>query len=213
MKILLVDDHAIIRDGIQMIVEPLKDMKVIGSVADGISAIAATESLRPDVVVMDIAMAGLNGIEATRAICERSPSTKVIILSMHSSREYVIQAMKAGAQGYLLKHSDAIEIIKAVRTVANGHHYLGKGVDLPVGSQSAHGGEGHAANLLSHLSRREMQVLSLVMAGKTSKDIAEALFLSPKTVESYRSRLMKKLKVENSTALVRFALSQGIVPP
>ena len=209
VKVILADDHAIIRDGIQMIIGSLRDIEVIGTAVDGEGAVKAAEELHPDVVVMDIAMPGTNGIEATRIIRDRLPSVKVVILSMHSSREYVYQALQAGAQGYLLKHSDAIEIIKAIRTVARGHVYYGKGVDLP--SESAYGDTASGpSGPFSCLSIRELEVLRLVVSGKTSKEIAELLFLSPKSVESYRSRLMKKLEVRNSTALIRFAISHGI---
>ncbi len=209
VKVVLVDDHAIIRDGIQMIISSLRDIEVVGTAADGEGAVATAERLRPDVVVMDIAMPGMNGIEAARIIRERLPSVRVIILSMHSSAEYVQNALHAGVQGYLLKHSDAIEIVKAIRAVARGHSYYGKGVDLPSDTGNA-GRDAGPATCFGSLSRRELDVLRLVVEGKTSREIAEELFLSPKSVESYRSRIMKKLDVRNAAALIKFALSHGL---
>jgi len=209
--IILADDHSIVRDGLRMILESQNDMTVIGEARDGRDALAQAETLRPDVIVMDIAMPELNGIEATRMICERMPKVRIIILSMHHTHEHIYRAMRAGAHGYLLKESAGSEVTKAVRAVMQGRHYFGKGVDSPADTDLLSGNDSPQSPL-ERLSQREREVLQLVVEGKTSAEIAEALSLSPKSVETYRSRLMLKLGINNIPSLVKFALLQGITP-
>ena len=209
--IILADDHSIVRDGLRMILESQNDMTVIGEARDGRDALAQAGTLRPDVIVMDIAMPELNGIEATRMICERMPKVSIIILSMHHTHEHIYRAMRAGAHGYLLKESAGSEVTKAVRAVMQGRHYFGKGVDSPADADFFSGND-TPQSPLERLSQREREVLQLVVEGKTSAEIAEALSLSPKSVETYRSRLMLKLGITNIPSLVKFALLHGITP-
>jgi len=211
LKILIADDHAVVRDGLKMILSSAGDMDVVGTATDGRDAISKAEALQPDVIVMDIAMPGLNGIEATRVICSRLASVKVIILSMHHTHEHVIRAFRAGARGFILKESAGADVVKAVRAVKQGLHFFGNGVDKPA---DAFLSEGHDVpkSPLESLSLREREVLQLVVEGKTSAEIAELLSLSPKSIETYRSRLMQKLGIKNIPDLVKFAIQQGITP-
>ncbi len=205
VRILIADDHALVRDGLRMILEAEDDLSVVGTAANGRDAIAQAEALRPDVIIMDIAMPQLNGIEATAIICSALPEARVIVLSMHQTREHVHRAMQAGAEGYILKESAGTEVVKAVRSVMKGHRYFSHGLDF---HPAAH----PPKSPLDLLSRREREVLQLVVEGRTSAEIADALSLSPKSVETYRSRLMLKLGLTNIPSLVKFALLHGITP-
>jgi DNA-binding NarL/FixJ family response regulator len=209
VRILIADDHAVILEGLKMILESQGDMLVVGTAADGRDAICKAEALHPEVIIMDIAMPEMNGIEATRVISGRLPAVKVIILSMHHTLEHIFRAMRAGACGYLLKESAGAEIVKAVRAVMKGRHYFGKGIETQPESHYTKDIEIHKGPLDS-LSHRELEVLQLVVEGKTSVEIAKTLSLSPKSVETYRSRLMLKLGVCNIPSLVKFALLHGI---
>jgi len=212
IKILIADDHAVVREGLQMILEAQGDMITVAAASDGRDAIDKAVALRPEVIIMDIAMPEMNGIEATQVISGRLPEVKVIILSMHHTREHIFRAMRAGAYGYILKESAGSEIVKAVRAVSKGNHYFGKGVDIHFERLFAKDPDIHIGPLDS-LSRREREVLQLVVEGKTSVEIALTLALSPKSVETYRSRLMLKLGVDNIPSLVKFALLHGITSP
>jgi DNA-binding NarL/FixJ family response regulator len=205
VKVLLVDDHVIVRDGLQMLINTQGDMQVVAGVSDGRSAVEAAEALRPDVVVMDISMPDMNGIEAARTMMARLAGIKIIILTMYESPEYVSQAFKAGAWGFLLKKSAGIEIIRAIRDVVRGQRYFGRGIEDLWSDEMLDDEDPYET-----LSRREKQILKLVVDGKTSKEIAEMIFISPKSVETYRSRLMKKLGIDNVAGLVKFALRRGL---
>jgi DNA-binding NarL/FixJ family response regulator len=214
IQVLLVDDHAIMRDGLRLVLEMQPDIRVIGEAANGRDAVRLAAQLHPEVVVMDITMPELNGIEAARQMSEETPDTRVVILSMHSASEQIFRAFKAGARGYLLKESAGNEVVDAVRAVHGGMRYLSQRIagtvldDYMFQRQQA-----QHEDPLSRLTAREREVLQLVVEGKSSVDIGAVLSLSPKTVESYRSRLMQKLGVENLAALIRFAIAHGITPP
>jgi DNA-binding NarL/FixJ family response regulator len=211
IKVFLADDHAVVRDGLRYILEAQADITVAGEAGDGLQAVEQVRKLKPDVVVMDIAMPQLNGIEATRRILEDLPRTRVVILSVYSSAEHIYRALKAGARGYLLKESAGAEVVKAVRTVHAGRRYLcdkiaATMIDTYVQQREAV----EAKSPLERLSSRERQVLQLVVEGKSSKEIADILHLSPKSVETYRSRLMQKLGVHDIPGLVKFAIQHGL---
>jgi DNA-binding NarL/FixJ family response regulator len=213
ITVFLADDHAVVRDGLRVLLEAQPDIRVIGDAANGREAVRRVAQLRPDVVVMDIAMPELNGIEAAREIGRVCPSTQVIILSMHSTTEHIFQALQAGARGYLLKESAGIEVVNAVRAVHADHRYLSQKileglVDNYVRQRQA----AEAKSPLARLSPREREVLQLVVEGKSSAEIADILSLSPKTVEAYRSRLMHKLGISDLPALVKFAIQHGLTP-
>jgi len=205
VKVMLVDDHAIVRDGLQMIIGSQKDMRVVASFDGGQAALAAVEGVHPDVVVMDISMPDLSGIEAARKMLALMPEMKIIILTMHESPEYVGQAFRAGAVGFMLKKSAGIEIIKAIREVIRGHRFFGRGIEPAAVGENSGGVDPYET-----LSVREKQILTLVVEGKTSREIAEMIFISPKSVETYRSRFMRKLDVDNVAGLVKYALRRGL---
>jgi len=211
VRILIADDHAVVREGLRMILEAMGDMTVVGEALDGRDAIEKAQALKPDVIVMDIAMPEMNGIEATRIICERLPTVKIIILSMHHTNEHIFRAIQAGACAYLLKESAGAWVAKAIQTVMKGEYYFGAGVEAPLKVLRANR-RTRPASPLESLSQREREVIQLVVEGKTSVEIAEILSLSPKSVETYRSRLMLKLGVNNIPSLVKFALLHGITP-
>jgi len=208
LKVLLVDDHAVMREGLAALLTAA-GIDVIGTASNGREAVRLARELTPDVVVMDISMPDLNGIEAARQIHVRAPSVRIVILSMHANREHVHQALAAGAEGYVLKESAATEVATAVRAVAAGRRYLSPAIEaamLEAGGSTMRGP-------LESLSAREREVLQLVVEGGSSAEIARTVHLSPKTVETYRSRLMKKLGVHDVTALVKFAVQHGLTPP
>jgi DNA-binding NarL/FixJ family response regulator len=211
VRILIADDHSIVRDGLRMILEATGDMTVVGEALDGRDAIEKAETLRPDVIIMDISMPEMNGIEATRIICERLPMVKIIILSMHHTSEHIFRAIQAGARAYLLKESAGASVATAIQAVMKDQYYFGAGVEAPPKVLHAKS-RTRPSSPLESLSQREREVLQLVVEGKTSVEIAEVLTLSPKSVETYRSRLMLKLGVNNIPSLVKFALLHGITP-
>jgi DNA-binding NarL/FixJ family response regulator len=211
IRILIADDHAVVREGLRMILEAMADMTVVGEALDGRDAIEKAETLKPDVIIMDISMPEMNGIEATRIICERLPMVKIIILSMHHTNEHIFRAVQAGARAYLLKESAGASVATAIHTVMKDQYYFGAGVEAPPKVLRANS-RTRPSSPLESLSQREREVLQLVVEGKTSVEVAEILSLSPKSVETYRSRLMLKLGVNNIPSLVKFALLHGITP-
>jgi len=213
IRILIADDHQIVLDGLRLLLEAKEDIKVVGEAVNGREAVQKTRQLKPDIVIMDIAMSELNGIEATRQIHELSPATRVIILSMHATAEYINRALKAGACGYLLKESTGIELIDAVRTVYAGRRYMSQKIsDILIDDYVDHHAESVSDDPLESLSPREREILQLVAEGKSSAQIANIIFLSPKTVETYRSRLMQKLGIKNFPDLIKFAVQKGLIP-
>ena len=208
ITVFVADDHAIVREGLATLLAAQPDIRVVGTAAEGRDALRQVVKLRPGVVIMDIAMPEMNGIEAAREIRERVPQARVVILSMHSSAEHVYHALEAGAAAYLLKESAGQEIIGAVRAVCAGKRYLSPRVAEVVAEGI---GRDTSADPLEILSRRERQILQLVAEGRSSTHIGGALHLSPKTVDTYRSRLMQKLHVGNVAGLVRFAIKHGLI--
>jgi DNA-binding NarL/FixJ family response regulator len=210
-SVFIADDHAVVRDGLRLLIETQRDMKVVGEAADGREAARQVLRMNPDVVIMDLAMPELNGVEATRQIRENCPATKVIILSMHSSFEHIFQALKAGAHGYLLKECADMEVIGAIRVVHSGKRYLGEKIGDQMIDEYIHNREiVDTGSPLSKLSAREREILQLVAEGNSSADIAQILFISPKTVETYRSRLMQKVGINDLPGLIKFAIQHGI---
>jgi DNA-binding NarL/FixJ family response regulator len=213
ITVYLVDDHRILRDGLRMLLELQGDIRVVGEAEDGRKALDGILEAKPDVVLMDITMPELNGIDATQNIMLtlRVPETKIIILSVHSDSEHVYRAFQAGAKGYLLKESAGDEVVKAVHAVYQGRQYVSQKLSdaLPLNYMR----QPQERSPLELLSAREREVLQLTVEGATSAVIAEKLALSPKTVDTYRSRLMEKLGVQNLPELVRFSIKHGLTPP
>lgn len=210
-RILIADDHAIVRDGLTRILGDEEEFEVVGQAENGREAVRLAEERDPDVVIMDLAMPELNGAEATRQIMEVSPDVVVVILSMHATSEYVYRALEAGAKAFVVKEAAGNEVVDAVRAVRVGRRYFSQKVqELMVRGyidrRLAEGDEGP----LGRLSPRERQVLQLVVEGKSSKEIARTIHLSPKTVETYRSRLMDKLGIHDIPSLVKFAIEHGL---
>lgn len=208
VRILLVDDHAIVREGLRYLLQSVPEFTVVAEAASGREALRMIAEQAPEVVVMDISMPDLNGIEATREIRTRWPQVRVIILSVHSTLEHVHQAFAGGACSYVLKESIGRELINAIRTTQSGKPYVSKKIEAAWGQHAL--SETWARSPLESLSTRERQVLQLVVEGRTSAEIAGQLALSPKTVETYRSRLMQKLGMKDITALVKFAIQHGV---
>ena len=195
----------------RLILETHGEMKVVAETADGLEAIKQAKTLNPDVILMDISMPGLNGIEATRRIRKDCPRIRVVILSMLSSPEDIFRALQAGATGYLLKESAGTEVIQAVLSASSGRRYLSRKVDdIVIDSYIQERTQVHAKSPLEQLSDRENEVLQMVAEGKTSSEIAGILFLSVKTIETYRSRIMQKLGLKDVPSLVRFAIEKGL---
>lgn len=207
IRILLVDDHTVVRKGIRMILSAQPDMEVVAEAKNGLEAVVEAERTQPDVVIMDVNMEGLNGIEGARRIGEISPRSRVLALSMHRDAVYVREMLRAGAKGYLVKDADDDALLDAVRAVARGEAYLSPSVADAVLTDYRK----HVTNPMDLLTAREREVLQLIAEGKTNKDIANQLNLSVYTVEAHRSRLMEKLNLHSTGDLVRFAIRNGII--
>ena len=208
IRVLIADDHAVVAEGLRHLVEAEHDIEVVACVGDGREAVQQARDTQPDVVLMDLSMPELNGADATRAILERDPRCRVIVLSMYSQREYVRRALKAGAAGYVVKRSAAKEVVEAIRAVHAGQRYLSPRVaDVVLEDYS----DAKQDDPLARLSAREREVLQLLAEGRTGAQIAERLSLSQKTVETYRARLVEKLGIRDLAGLVRFAIQKGLV--
>lgn len=207
IEVIVADDHKLVRDGLRAILEQEGDITVVGEAGDGQEVVRQSRRLEPDIILLDISMPGLSGIDAAREILDTCPGVEVIILSMHSTKEHIYQALKAGARGFLRKESAGVEVAEAIRAVSRGERYLSQDVtDRVVEDYIQKREEGKPRDPLHELSSREREVMNLVVAGKTNKEIAETLHLAVSTVSTYRSRLMKKLGVDNVPDLVKLAL-------
>jgi DNA-binding NarL/FixJ family response regulator len=207
IRVLVADDHALVRVGVKTMLSDASGITVVGEAVNGRDAVRAAIALKPDVVLMDLCMPVLNGIEALRLIRQEAPTIRVVMLSMHSTAQHVYHALEAGAAGYISKTAAEDELVPAVRAVYAGQLYL------PTDFVAAGRRAAIARSPLEKLSARERQVMQLVVEGKSSGDIGRLLHLSRKSVDTYRSRLMKKLGVTDITALVKFAVAFGITPP
>lgn len=214
IRLLVADDHPVVRAGLRMLLGTQPDMEVVGEAVDGATAVERALELRPDVVVMDITMRGANGLAATREIVKRIPQTKVLILTMHDSEEYLRQTLEAGATGYVLKQAADTELAVAIRAVQRGEIYLYPAFTrvLLRDFTPSRDTDGQAQrDSYELLSPREKEVLRMVALGHTNRKIADQLFLSVKTIETYRARVMEKLNLRTRAALVRYALLRGLL--
>jgi two-component system, NarL family, response regulator NreC len=207
IKILLADDHTIVRQGLKLILSAHPDLHVVGEAANGREAIDLAQKLQPDVVLMDVAMPELNGIEATRRMIESAPRLRVLVLSMHKEPVYVREILKAGARGYILKDAIDTELLSAVRAVARGDGYISPAVSGALLGDYRH----NVTDPIDLLSSREREVLQLIAEGRTNKEIATRLNLSVYTVDSHRGKIMDKLNLHSTGELVRFAVRHGLV--
>lgn len=213
INVYLVDDHAVVRDGLHLLLEAHPDIHVVGDAANGRQAVDEVKELRPDVVLMDISIPDLNGIDAAREILTDNPQVGVIILSMLGTSEHIYRAMQAGARGYLLKESAGREVVEAVLAVAAGQNYLSQPVTKTLVADYVDRHEhGPLKSPLESLSVREREILQLVADGKSSAEISKLLYLSPKTIDTYRGRIMHKLGVIDLPGLIKFAIRHGLTP-
>ncbi|HSG23991.1 MAG TPA: response regulator transcription factor [Azonexus sp.] len=208
ISVLIADDHAVVRDGLRLLLESQSDIRVVGEVADGRAAVDAALRLKPDVVIMDLAMPLLNGADATTQILEKQDFVRIVMLSMHSTVEHVYRALQAGALGYLRKESAGSEVVDAVRAVHAGRRYLSQKITDSVVDDYIRKRTDDSP--LESLSQREREILQLLVEGKPGIEIARLLHVSPKTVDTYRSRMMQKLGISDLPGLVKFALQHGL---
>lgn len=208
ITVLIADDHAVVRDGLRLLLETQPDIRVVGEVADGREAVEAVLRLKPDVVLMDLAMPVLNGADATKLILEKRENTRIVMLSMHSTAEHVFRALQAGALGYLRKESAGSEVVDAVRTVHGGRRYLSQKITESVVDDYIR--KRAVDSPLESLSQREREILQLLVEGRSGIEIARQLHVWPKTVDTYRSRMMQKLGIGDLPGLVKFALQHGL---
>lgn len=208
-RILLADDHTLVRSGFRALLEQLEGVEVVAEAADGREALRLIEAHRPDIVLMDIAMPELNGLEATARITKQFPDVRVILLSMHANEEYVSEALRTGAAGYMLKDAAAVELELALRAVMSGESYLSPAVATRVVAAQARATD--TGSGLARLTPRQREILQLIAEGNSTKAIARKLGVSVKTVETHRAKLMERLDIHDIAGLVRYAIRVGIV--
>ena len=213
IRIILADDHAIVRSGLARLLQQQEGVEIVGQADNGTSAVALARKLLPDIVIMDIGMPDLNGIEATRQIVKESPQVKVIGLSMHSSKRYIREMFKAGASGYLLKNCPFEELTEAVKVVLAGKSHISPSISTAIIGDYVSGAVDDKSSVFSILTEREREVLQLLAEGKTTKQIAECLHISPKTVEAHRLKIMSKLNIDNIAQLTKYAIQEGLTMP
>lgn len=213
IKVLIADDHQIVREGLRSMLEKEPGIKVVGEAEDGRKTLRLAQELTPDVIIMDVAMPDLNGIEATRQIVTEFPKIKVIALSMHDDRRFVLNMLKAGAKGYLLKDSAFKDLANAIRAVVANKTYLSSEIADIVVKDYVSSSSADESSAFSLLSPREREVLQLIAEGKTTNQISEHLHISIKTVETHRAQLMTKLKVKGVAELTKYAIREGLTAP
>ena len=209
ISILIVDDHAIVRDGIRVLLNIDNNFEVVGEASEGKEAVEKAGELKPDVIVMDISMAGMDGLEATRRITKRNPKTKVLVLTQHDNKEYVLSTIKAGAAGYVPKKALGSDLVSAIRAVQRGDSFLYPSAAAALIDSFRKKSEG--AEPYGGLTPREREILKLIAEGHTSREIADSLFISIKTVMGHRAKIMEKLGLHNRTELIKYALRKGLV--
>ena len=213
IRILLADDHQVVREGFRALLEAEPDFEIVAETGDGLEAVRLAEHQKPHVLVVDLMMPGLNGLEVARQIGQRAPRTHVVMLSMHANEAYVLEALKNGACAYVLKDASAAELVRAVREANVGHRYLSPPLSEPaINSYIQRARNSDSLDLYDTLTNREREVLQLGAEGHTNAEIAGRLFISPRTVETHRANVMHKLGLRSQTELVRYALRRGILP-
>jgi DNA-binding NarL/FixJ family response regulator len=214
IKILIVDDHEVVRDGLKNILLSLNNMAIAGEAANGEDAISMYDSLKPDLVIMDISMPGMNGIEATRIIKENDPNAKILILTMHDNQEYLNQIIRSGAKGFVLKNTDKEELLDAVKTVAGGENFFSKDISKLIidnyirSAKETDKNEGYKE---VPLTKREIEILKYIAEGNSNQEIANKLYISYNTVDTHRKNIMHKLSIKNTAGLVRYAIEKGLI--
>ncbi len=211
IRLLLVDDHAVLRAGLKALLDAEDDLRVVGEAGTGEEAIDKVKLLKPDVVIMDLSMPGIGGLEATKKIAELGLGTKVLVLTVHAEEEYLLPVLEAGGSGYVTKTSADMDLIQAIRTVARDEVFLYPSATRLLLRRYKQAEEDRKESPLALLSEREREVLAQTAEGFSSAEIGKRLFISPKTVDTYRSRIMEKLKLNHRSELVRFALRTGLL--
>ena len=213
LNIVLVDDHPVVRKGLRALLEAEPDLSVVGEAASGQEAIDLVERLKPALLIVDLRMPGLDGLEVTRQVSRRSPHTRVLILSMHANEAYVTEGLRSGATGYVLKDTDSTHLLQAVREVGAGGRYLSPPLSELIVAAYLQKSQDGSLDAYETLTARERQILLLAAEGCTNADIATRLSISPRTAETHRAHLMHKLGLKTQTELVRYCLRRGILPP
>jgi DNA-binding NarL/FixJ family response regulator len=211
VKVLLADDHPIVLQGLRRLLESKPDFQVVGETGDGLAVVGLVEQFRPDVLIVDLMMPGLNGLEVTRQVCRRFDATRVIVLSMHKDDDYVIQALRNGAAGYVIKDTGPSELVLAINQVMGGQQFLSPVIAERINAQLMNHPDEPLVDPYEQLTSREREVLQLVAEGFTGKEIGDRLTISPRTVEQHRSNIMRKLGLANQREIVRYALRKGIL--
>ena len=212
VRVLIADDHAIVREGIRMILAARNDIEVVGEAADGRETIAQASKLAPDVILMDIAMPGLGGLEATLEIVKTNPQSKILVLTQYDDSEYIYRFLKAGATGYVLKKAVGSDLVAAIRAVAQGKSFVDPAIaDKVIKGYLEHPETSSDETLYDRLSDREKTVFKLIAEGYTSRQIAESLYLSIKTVMTHRANIMEKLELHNRADLIKYAIRHGLI--
>ncbi len=214
IRVVLADDHVVLRSGLKMLLNAQMDIEVVGEASDGAEAISKTADLNPDVLLLDITMPNIGGIDAMRIIKEKTPSVSILILTMHENESYLLKALRTGASGYILKKAADNELISAIKTIYSGEVFIPSSLTKSVVKEMVSGSVGQEAtvdNDQEQLSQRELEVLTLVAQGYTNQQIANRLYLSVKTVETYKARVMGKLNLHSRVELVRYALHHGLL--
>jgi len=210
--IVLADDHQIVRQGLRALLKSVPDLELLGEASDGLETVRLAERRQPDVLVVDLMMPGLNGMDVARQVAKRSPRTRVVVLSMHSNEAYVVEALRAGAKAYVLKEAGAEELVAAIRAAAQGRRYFSPPISEQAIKEYLSRIEETPPDPYETLTARERQVFQLTAEGYSGGAISERLFISPRTVETHRMNLMRKLGVRNQKELIRYAVERGVLP-
>ncbi len=211
IKIVLADDHQMVRQGLKLLLKDETDFNVIAEAGDGLEAVRLVEQYKPDVLVLDLVMRGISGLEVTRQLSKKAPQTGIVILSMHDEENYVIEALRSGAKAYILKNSSLEEFLQAIREVAAGRRYLSLSLsERAIRAYTLQSGVAHSEPY-DQLTLREREILQLCAQGYTNAGISSSLYISPRTVETHRSNIMRKLNLHNHNQLIRFAIQHGIL--
>ena len=210
---MLADDHPVVRQGLRALLEAEQDFTIVGEAADGLEVAGLVERLRPNVLVLDLMLPGLGGIEVTRQICHRFPQTRVVILSMYANEAYVLEALRNGAAGYVIKEASAAQLVQAVREVSAGRRYLSPPLSENAIEAYLEKAQATPLDLYETLTTREREVVHLAATGNSNVEIADRLGISSRTAETHRANLMRKLGLHSQTELIRYAMRRGILPP
>jgi DNA-binding NarL/FixJ family response regulator len=215
IKILLVDDHSLMREGMAAMLQDAEDIEIVGSIGSGEEAVNLADQLKPNLILMDIMLRGMTGIEATRWIKERDPHVKIILISMEISKDYISAGIKSGVDGYLHKDSEKTTLIEAIRSVHGGGRYFNEAITSLVFEdfyKHEKTGKAKERKISQDLTKREHEILELVAEGKSNKEVAESLFISVKTVETHKTHILEKLGLRNTAELVKYAIKNNIIP-